>query len=186
MNKRYIDFVPASEIKVEKRPLNSGRSVSAKTRAAATRVNTSGSVTTRTVAMKTTARRPAVTKRTTLEEAKSQKLVGRGSRKVGTKPVENSVENFGQIETIERKKSDKATYKMPDNPFINQEKVMKRPLSKNVYQKKVVVPEEEPSGPVAIISKPEKDKKVSLVVTIIITIILGAAAGTVAFLLLPK
>ena len=46
--------------------------------------------------------------------------------------------------------------------------------------------EEKPTGPVTIISKPEKESKVSLVVTIIITIILGAAAGTVAFLLLPK
>ena len=71
--------------------------------------------------------------------------------------------------------------------FVNTEKVRKRPLSKNVYQKKVVTPREEtPSAPVTIIDKPEKDSKVGLIVTIIITIILGAAAGTVAFLLLPK
>ena len=59
-------------------------------------------------------------------------------------------------------------------------------LSKNVYKKKVVVPKEEPSGPTTIIEKPEKDSKVGMVVAIILTIILGAAAGTVAFLLLPK
>lgn len=70
--------------------------------------------------------------------------------------------------------------------FVNTEKVAKRPLSKNVYRKNVMVPKETPSGPVTIIDKPEKDSKVGLVVTIIITIILGAAAGTVAFLLLPK
>ncbi len=73
-----------------------------------------------------------------------------------------------------------------NTPFVNTEKVEKRPLSRNVYTKKVVVPEEEPSGPVTIIQKPEKDSRVGLVVAIVITIILGATAGTVAFLLLPK
>lgn len=78
--------------------------------------------------------------------------------------------------------------KLPVRPaFVNTEKVRKRPLSKNVYPKKPVVPKEEkPTAPVTIIDKPEKDSKVGLIVTIIITIILGAAAGTVAFLLLPK
>ena len=77
--------------------------------------------------------------------------------------------------------------KLPPKPkFVNTEKVAKRPLSKNVYPKKVVAPKEEPAAPVAIISKSEEDSKVGLVVAIIITIILGAAAGTVAFLLLPK
>ena len=71
-------------------------------------------------------------------------------------------------------------------PFVNTEKVEKRPLSRNVYTKKVVVPEEEPSGPVTIIQKPEKDSRIGLVIAIVITIILGATAGTVAFLLLPK
>ena len=73
--------------------------------------------------------------------------------------------------------------------FVKTE-VKKRPLSKNTYQKKVAVnlPEEEKpaSGLVTIVDKPKKDSKVGLVVTILITIILGAAAGTVAFLLLPK
>ena len=78
------------------------------------------------------------------------------------------------------------TYKAPNSPFINQSKVEKRPLSKNVYQKKIAVPKEEPKGPVTIISKPEKDSHVGIIVTIIMTIILGATAGTVAFLLLPK
>lgn len=80
----------------------------------------------------------------------------------------------------------KATMKLPRPTFVNTEKVNKRPLSKNVYQKKIETPVEEPSAPVTIINKPEKDSKVGLIVTIIITIILGAAAGTVAFLLLPK
>lgn len=81
----------------------------------------------------------------------------------------------------------KVTRPLPKPAFVNTEKISKRPLSKNVYQKKLVSPKEEvPSAPVTIINKPEKDSKVGLIVTIIITIILGAAAGTVAFLLLPK
>ncbi len=77
---------------------------------------------------------------------------------------------------------------LPPKPaFVNTEKIRKRPLSKNFYPKKMVEPKEEvPSAPVTIINKPEKDSKAGLIVTIIITIILGAAAGTVAFLLLPK
>lgn len=78
------------------------------------------------------------------------------------------------------------TFKMPKPRFINQDKIKKRPLSKNVYKKKVVAPKEEPKGPVTIITKPEKQAHVSLIIAIILTIILGAAAGTVAFLLLPK
>lgn len=131
-----------------------------------------------------------------LKEVKSRRLLGRKNRKTAVKPVEKPVENSeskvvrnvapGVRSAQNVQNAQKATYKMPKSPFINQDKVAKRPLSKNAYQRKVVAPEEKPSGPVAIIAKPEKDKKVSLVVTIIITIILGAAAGTVAFLLLPK
>ena len=87
------------------------------------------------------------------------------------------------LNELDRKKQ---AMKLPKPAFVNTEKVNKRPLSKNVYQKKVETPEEKPSAPVTIINKPEKDSKVGLVVTIIIAIILGAAAGTVAFLLLPK
>lgn len=74
---------------------------------------------------------------------------------------------------------------IPSSPFINQGKVEKRPLSRNVYQKKIV-PTKEDSRPVTIVTGPEKGKHLSIIVTIIITVILGAAAGTVAFLLLPK
>lgn len=90
--------------------------------------------------------------------------------------------------TMSKTKITKTTAVVPKARFVNTEKVAKRPLSKNVYAKKIpVVPKEEkPQAPVKIIDKPEKDSKVGLIVTIIITIILGAAAGTVAFLLLPK
>ena len=90
-------------------------------------------------------------------------------------------------ETSKEVKTEAEALKIPKKtPFVNTEKVPKRPLSKNVYQKKVAEPKEKVTGPVTIINKPEKDSRVGLVVTIIITIILGAAAGTVAFLLLPK
>ena len=72
--------------------------------------------------------------------------------------------------------------------FINADKIQKRPLSKSTAPRKpVIVPKiEKPSAPERIISKPEKDSKAGLISAIILTIILGAAAGTVAFLLLPK
>lgn len=95
---------------------------------------------------------------------------------------------IASTEVVRNKMPEKRAPKAPVMPaFVNTEKVRKRPLSKNVYPKKVVVPKEEkPTAPVTIIDKPEKDSKVGLIVTVIITIILGAAAGTVAFLLLPK
>lgn len=74
--------------------------------------------------------------------------------------------------------------------FLNTDKIEKRPLSTVTARKKpVIVPkpiEEKPKAPERIISKPEKDSKAGLIIAIILTIILGAAAGTVAFLLLPK
>ncbi|MBR3132048.1 hypothetical protein IKG33_01395 [Candidatus Saccharibacteria bacterium] len=115
-----------------------------------------------------------------LKTIKSKKVSG--ARTVGRiveKPVEKSVDEGFKIE--ERK-----TMKIPQTTFINKEKVVKRPLSKNVYQKKVEKPEKVQTEPVTIISKPEKDKHAGLIIAVIITIILGAAAGTVAFLLLPK
>ncbi len=85
----------------------------------------------------------------------------------------------------DKKAPSSATFVAPRSPFINQDKVVKRPLSsRNVYQKPVA--KEEKKGPVTIITNSEKDSKVGLLVTIILTIVLGAAAGTVAFLLLPK
>ena len=79
----------------------------------------------------------------------------------------------------------------PKAKFVNTETVAKRPLSgsaKNVYTKRTVTtePPKESIKPVKIIDKPKKGSKVGTIVAIIITIILGATAGTVAFLLLPK
>lgn len=115
-------------------------------------------------------------KKTPLEEVKLKKVgLGRGHK------VEEKVTETKAVTSVTS-----GAYKTPKSPFINQAKVKKRPLSKNVYQKKIETPKETPVGPVTIISKPEKDKHIGVIVTIILTIILGAAAGTVAFLLLPK
>ncbi len=103
---------------------------------------------------------------------KAQKLVG---KKIADTP-----------EPVQEKKPDASSMPVPKARFVNTEKIEKRPLSKNVYKKKVETPKEEPTGPVTIITKPENGSHIGVIVTIILTIILGAAAGTVAFLLLPK
>ena len=99
----------------------------------------------------------------------------------GARPVVKSVkeDELGVVEDVKMK--------LPQPTFVNTEKVVKRPLSKNVYPRKAVAPVKEKSyKPVTIIEKPNKDSRAGMIVAIIITIILGAAAGTVAFLLLPK
>lgn len=75
--------------------------------------------------------------------------------------------------------------------FVYPQGIEKRPLSNaNIYGKKPIatkpMSKEEPKGPVTIISKPDKQSHVGVIVAVILTIILGAAAGTVAFLILPK
>ena len=117
-------------------------------------------------------------------EAKQQKVKARVLRPAA-KPKAKPVAKPTPVKPVE-KPVENSTYKPPKSPFINQVNVAKRPLSKNVYQKKVEPTKEPKAGPVAIISKPEKDSRAGLVVGIILTIILGAAAGTIAFLLLPK
>lgn len=131
-------------------------------------------------------KRPLSKQKTAKEEVKEVK-----AKKIERMPVLKKAvakKEAPKEKVAERPKEEKAeALKIPKKtPFVNTEKVAKRPLSKNVYQKQVAPPKEEASGPVTIINKPEKDSKVGLIVTIIITIILGAAAGTVAFLLLPK
>lgn len=131
-----------------------------------------------------------------LKNAKAEKLVGRSAltgkkvsvgegamTRLGAKATKGKKEKK-PADTPETAEGDSDTYKTPK--FVNTEKVKKRPLSKNVYQKEVKAPVEEPKGPVTIIAKPEKDSKLGMVIAVIITIILGATAGTVAFLLLPK
>ena len=180
MNKKYIDFVPSKSVKKATAIKKTTRGAGAVT--TATRAKTVSGVkraATKPVAAKAA---PVRARNITAKEVKAKKVglkeaqPTRARAAAVEKPVEKSV----------RTEANKKVMAIPRAQFINQNKVEKRPLSKNVYQKKIEATKEVPTGPVTIISKPEKDKHVSIVVTIIITIILGAAAGTVAFLLLPK
>lgn len=122
-----------------------------------------------------------------VSNAKAKRLVGRVGSLRNTK--QQRVETKVQVADKETKGPTSDRYEMPKSPFINQDKVVKRPLSsKNVYSKQAPVSQstKQPSKPVTIISKPEKESHVGVIVTIILTIIFGAVAGTVAFLLLPK
>lgn len=148
---------------VPKRPL-SEKPVNARAQAAGVKTQAAG------------AKAQAAGAKAQAAEAKQQKVKARVLKSAAKKPASTPV-----------KPVEKSTYKPPKSPFINQNKVVKRPLSGNIYRKEIVeAVKEEPKGPVTIIAKPEKDRHIGIVVTIIITIILGAAAGTVAFLLLPK
>ena len=133
-------------------------------------------------------KRPLSEKREVVKQAKAKK-VGARMTMLGKVKASKAKNAALEKETIEKARKQVAKEKMqiPRRPFVNTEKVEKRPLSRNAYPvRQAVAPKEEPRGTVTIIEKPEKDSRVGLIVTIIITIILGAAAGTVAFLLLPK
>ena len=169
MNKRYIDFVPVSgkadgsvkpkvAVPVRPRAVKSAPKV-ATSKAATSKAATSKVATSKVAAPKVTApaKRPAI-------------------KPTSTRRERTSTPKYGVIEDYE-----------PKARFINTDKIVKRPLSRSVAPKKpVVVPEKEISDPARIIAKPEKDSKAGLIIAVILTIILGAAAGTVAFLLLPK
>ena len=99
------------------------------------------------------------------------------------KTADNGVANSARV-----KKEANTGYNIPKSPFINQANLSKRPLSKNVYRKPEEITSEFASSTnaVAIVSQPQKESKWRMVIGIIVTAILGAAAGAVAFLLLPK
>ncbi len=157
MNKKYIDFVPAKP----KQPVKKAEPVTKKEKAKVSDVKKSSA-------------KKVVKEVDELEIAEMFEARKEKSR--------------AGVTISKKKKPTSGTFSVPKVRFVNTEKITKRPLSKNVYPKKVVIPKEveKPSAPVTIIDKPEKDSKVGMIVAIIITIILGAAAGTVAFLLLPN
>lgn len=202
MKKQYMDFVPTkSGAKNTVRKTTSQPKVATK-KAAGTRVAKTGSVSRTRVSDKVSfagekkaklgevenlndrfvnsnvPKRPLsktphfVVAKTEVAKAKAQKVINRD--RDAAKPKET------------KKVAVSKEYKVPKTPFINQDKVQKRPLSKNVYPKKQVKVSDTNQAPVTIIEKPEKQAHAGMIITIIITIILGAAAGTVAFLLLPK
>ena len=205
MNKRYIDFVPNKSRTQSMQSVNTVQVIlPAETPVARPAERPAVKPVARPVSQAmsrpsaTDAARAAKSKKVAM---KPSSVMGDGMVRMATKKplpakkpaakVAASTANTATEEILEQvtAKADnlEQTMKVPQARFVNTDKVVKRPLSKNVYQKKIVEPkEEEPQAPVTIIQKPEKDSKVGLIVTIIITIILGAAAGTVAFLLLPK
>ena len=205
MSKKYIDFVPAKKTtKVAGAPKATATRVARPARPAATGVARPARPAATGVAAakprvvkaaetkvaKTEVAKPRVMRvaraRSSADEIKrikSQRIVG--SRANTTTKTANEGAAPRAVKVVDAKK--KNVFVPPKPTFINQNKVVKRPLSGNIYRKEIKqAVAEEPKGPVTIISKQENDKHVGVIVTIILTIILGAAAGTVAFLLLPK
>lgn len=116
-------------------------------------------------------KRPLFKPKTEIEEIKSQNLLKKAPEKETPKVEEKPNTSF-----VTPKKS----------PFINTNLVEKRPLSKTNYRDRTPVAPEEETGPVTIIDNKDKGGRLGLILTIILTIILGAAVGTIAFLLIPR
>ena len=178
MNKRYMDFVPTKPAKTPVKKAVARKSV------------TSGGVASKQLVRAKASRKDDVLKAYadtfSLKREPEYGVIEDFRPKFVKTEVEKRPLSRGHFAQKKSEKPDKTKMKIPKSPFINQGKLEKRPLSKNVYEKAIKPTEEKDTGPITIISKPEKDTKVSLIVTIILTIILGAAAGTIAFLLLPK
>ena len=205
MNKRYIDFVPVDKRTVKKpTPSNAAPRVKAAAGGAAG------------VAAARTATARAATGAKTVAAVKKpaplQVRKGAPRRMTPPKPTRTGVASdvpLGQIfeekpfpaGVTVTKMRPKAKTVGPDGPlitkYLNTDKIEKRPLS-NTYKKRAAVTPREAvktqiketqkktKTPERIILKPEKDSKAGMIIAVILTIILGAAAGTVAFLLLPK
>ncbi len=208
MNKKYIDFVPkqinqASTPRVVRPRVASSNSqnfgpnytpsarpvITSSTRPASTPniypVSTPASQATSSVAT------PQPVNSISAAAAKAKKipkipLIGKRKNASDSSPKSTNSDQIMQEALTTASNLDGKKMQLPKPQFVRTA-VEKRPLSRNVYQpKKVVEPKEEPKGTITIIDKPEKDSRIGLIVTIIITIILGAASGTIAFLLLPK
>jgi hypothetical protein len=120
-----------------------------------------------------------------LSVLKAQKIKASKIPKPIVRPAEPVVKPVEKPMELEKKH----TYQAPKVQFINQEKIAKRPLSKNVYLReleKSPEKESEAQKPLVIASEPKKKSHWGTVIAIIVTIIVGIAAGGVAFLLLPK
>lgn len=161
MNKKYIDFVPITKVGVGPKK----NSVVQRTVDSELRVIKKQKV------------GGAKVVRQTITEKKSEVVLE--AEGLTAKPFNE--EKIAQ----DRKKTE---MRIPQVNFINQEKVVKRPLSKNVYapktEEKKELPEEK-KEPVMIVEN-EKKSKGGTIIAIIVAIVLGAAAGTAVFFLLPK
>ena len=119
----------------------------------------------------------------------ADELAAAKSAKVTKRPLDfdkkgTAKEDAGAAASESASKAE-AEFKKPK--FINTHLIEKRPLSKTNYRdRSIVAVEESTTSPITIIDKPEKDSRLGFIVTILLTIILGAAVGVVAFLLIPK
>lgn len=195
MNKRYIDFVPAKK-KIPKGGVAKPKSIKVTTKIAEKPVEKPVKKPVKKITRRIPAANPLLDEDIEVEEIFAERKEPKKAPKKAPEP------KFVKTEVKKRPLSTKPAAKVVAKPaavkrpaplgqrtkFINTNKIEKRPLSKSTAPRKpVVVPKiEPPKAPEKIISKPEKDSKAGLIIAIILTIILGAAAGTVAFLLLPK
>ena len=142
MNKRYIDFVPA-----KKASGTSGTSGAASRAKTSVKVSGASKAAPKRVLPKAAPRKVAASKvapRMTREIPKPtaggerKRTVRRAARtdepKLGV--IEDLAGDFVSSSTVPKQPVKKEAYSIPKTPFINQNSVVKRPLSKNVYQKK--------------------------------------------------
>lgn len=186
MRKQYMDFVPA-KAQAKRKKVATGVSKSAPKAQARVAPKPAPKVVAKPAPK--AAPKPAprvVAKPAPRAQPKVADKVGfAGEKKPALGQVENLNAKFVKSDVPKRPLS-RSTYQVPKSQLVQQGKANKRPLSvKNVYPEKKAK-KEEPKGPVTIITKPEKQAHAGMIIAIILTIILGAAAGTVAFLLLPK
>lgn len=120
-----------------------------------------------------------------LKAAKAEKILKRPDLKAGLRSEKGTSDSADAKSSEEKAKSEpKSTIQAPR--FINTHNIEKRPLSKTNYQARAEAPKNVLSDPVTIVDRPENESRLGLILTIIFTIILGAAVGTIAFLLMPK
>ncbi len=120
-----------------------------------------------------------------LKAAKAEKILKRPDLKAGLRSEKGTNNSADTKSSEEKAKSEpKPTIQTPR--FINTHNIEKRPLSKTNYQARAEAPKNVLSDPVTIVDRPENESRLGLILTIIFTIILGAAVGTIAFLLMPK
>ena len=120
-----------------------------------------------------------------LKAAKAEKILKRPDLKAGLRSEKGISDSVDTKSSDEKAKSElKSTIQTPR--FINTHNIEKRPLSKTNYQARAEAPKNVLSDPVTIVDRPENESRLGLILTIIFTIILGAAVGTIAFLLMPK
>ena len=182
MKKQYMDFVPV-KAQVKKKKVATGVSKSAPK----AQVKAAPRVQPKVVpkAQVKIASKPVAKVAPKAQPKVADKVGFAGEKKPALGRVENLNAKFVKSDVPKRPLS-RGTYQVPKSQLVQQGKANKRPLSvKNVYPEKKAK-KEEPKGPVTIITKPEKQAHAGMIIAIILTIILGAAAGTVAFLLLPK